>query len=88
VKPSPDASRPAPVNNRFTDLRISLRLAIEGQSDGVEAKNLKKPRPAWQEISGRAQTAFNVWYDLPARVSRDPGLNLAPRWISNFFRIG
>ena len=52
-----------PVNNRFTDLRNQLALAYEGQSDAL-SKNLKT-KTSVEEIFRRAQTAFNVWSDLP-----------------------
>ena len=52
-----------PVNNRFTDLRNQLALAYEGQSDAL-SKNLKT-KTSVEEIFRRAQTAFNVWSNLP-----------------------
>lgn len=52
-----------PVNNRFTDLRNQLALAYEGQSDAL-SKNLKT-KTSVEEIFRRAQTAFNVWSELP-----------------------
>lgn len=52
-----------PVNNKFTDLRNQLALAYEGHSDAL-SKNLKT-KVSVEEIFRRAQTAFNVWSDLP-----------------------
>ncbi|MDO6483095.1 helicase-related protein [Shimia thalassica] len=52
-----------PVNNRFTDLRNQLALAYEGHSDEL-SKNLKT-KTSVEEIFRRAQTAFNVWSNLP-----------------------
>jgi SNF2 family DNA or RNA helicase len=52
-----------PVNNRFTDLRNQLALAYEGHSDAL-SKNLKT-KTSVEEIFRRAQTAFNVWSNLP-----------------------
>lgn len=52
-----------PVNNRFTDLRNQLALAYEGQSDAL-SKNLKT-KTSVEEVFRRAQTAFNVWSQLP-----------------------
>ena len=52
-----------PVNNRFTDLRNQLALAYEGHSDAL-SKNLKT-KTSVEEIFRRAQTAFNVWTNLP-----------------------
>ena len=52
-----------PVNNRFADLRNQLALAYEGESDAL-SKNLKTKRSV-EEIFRRAQSAFNMWSELP-----------------------
>jgi superfamily II DNA or RNA helicase len=52
-----------PVNNRFADLRNQLALAYEGQSENLESK-LRSKRNI-NEIFRRAQTAFNLWSQLP-----------------------
>ena len=53
-----------PVNNRFVDLKNQLAIAYEGNSDNINSKlNTTK---SIDEIFRRAQTAFNLWSELPA----------------------
>jgi len=74
-----------PVNNRFTDLRISLRLAYEGQSDAL-SKEPKNPEPAWKRFSAVARDGFNVLVRLPPE-SADPASILRTAGFRLFFRI-
>lgn len=52
-----------PVNNRFADLRNQLALAYEGESETL-SRNLKTESSV-EEIFRRAQSAFNLWSQMP-----------------------
>ncbi len=63
-----------PVNNRFADLRNQLALAYEGESGNL-SKKLNTTKEI-EEIFRRAQTAFNLWSELPTD-KRTPGAILS-----------
>lgn len=52
-----------PVNNRFNDLKNQLALAYEGESGTLNEK--LKTKRSIEEIFRRAQSAFNIWSELP-----------------------
>lgn len=59
-----------PVNNRFADLRNQLALAYEGESETL-SRSLKAESSV-EEIFRRAQSAFNLWSQMPVE-ERTPG---------------
>ncbi|WP_460197439.1 helicase-related protein [Segatella asaccharophila] len=72
-----------PVNNRFNDLKNQLQLAYEGDTESFDT--LLPTEKGIKDIFSQAQTAYNLWANLPSEERTTE--QLLKRLDFDFFRM-